>query len=150
MQWLDNLVDKWNQFREKMRPGLEKVGSGMGKTKAFLSKLWYYLFMFRGVILAAPVATAAAILAAKCSTDLPESVLITLPGIDTHADDSLFGFLVYHSEYIARSTAVMAPLVLTVACLLLMLCSKRTFYPWIISLFTLAVPLFLLLTNGCL
>lgn len=147
MQWLDNLVDKWKAFKEKLRPRLEKIGKWFRKTGSYLSKLWHYIFMFRGVILAAPVATVSAILASKCSTDLPESVMVTLPGIDAKSPDSIFGFLVFNTEYIPRSTAVMAPLVLTIACLLLTICSKRTMYPWLISLFTLTVPLFLLLTN---
>ena len=72
---------------------------------------------------------------------------VTLPGIDAKAADSVFGFLVFRAEYIPRGTAVMAPLVLTIACLLLTICSKRTLYPWIISIFSLIVPIFLLVTN---
>ena len=97
---------------------------------------------------AIPVATASVILAAKCKTDLPESVQMTLPAINTQSEDSVLGFLVFNTEYIGKSIAVMAPLVLTGACLLLMLVSKRTFYPWLVSIFTLIVPVFLLLTNG--
>ena len=147
MQWLDRIVDKWEAFRDTPRPGLEKFGKGMAKTGSFLYRLWHSLFLFRGLILAAPVATAAVILAAKCSTDLPASVEVTLPGIQVNGENSLFGFLVYQTQYVSRSAAVMVPLVLTAACLLLTICSKRAFYPWLISVFTLSVPLFLLLTN---
>ena len=148
MQWLDNLVDKWEAFKQTPRPGLEKTGNGLRKTGRFLSKLWHYIYMFRGIIMAIPVATASVILAAKCKTDLPESVQMTLPAINTQSEDSVLGFLVFNTEYIGKSIAVMAPLVLTGACLLLMLVSKRTFYPWLVSIFTLIVPVFLLLTNG--
>lgn len=147
MQWLDNLVDKWEAFKQKPRPGLEKTGRGLKKTTTFLSKLWHYMFIFRGLILSAPVVTVAIILASKCSTDLPESVMITLPAIDTASDASVFGFLVFNAQYITRSMAVTAPLVLTIACLLLTICSKRIFYPWLISVFTLIVPIFLLVSN---
>ena len=147
MQWLDNLVDKWEAFKQTPRPGLEKTGKRMRKTGLFLSGLWHYIYMFRSIIMATPVATAAAILAAKCSTDLPESVMVTVPAINPQSEDSVLGFLVFNSEYVSRSIAVFAPLVLTVACLLLTICSKRTFYPWLISIFTLIVPVFLLLTN---
>ncbi len=147
MQWLDRIVDKWEEFKNTPRPVWEKIRKGFRKTGYYFSKFWHYLFMFRGIILSAPVATVAVILASKCNTDLPETVSVTLPGIAVQGENSLFGFLVYQTEYIARGTAVMVPLVLTAACLLLTICSKRTLYPWLISVLTLAIPLFLLLTN---
>lgn len=147
MQWLDNLVDKWEEFRDTPRPGLEKAEEGARKTGKTLAKLWKYIYTLRGVIVSLPVLTAAIILAAKCGTDLPATVTVTLPGIDTHSAESLFGFLVYHTEYVARGTAIMASMVLTIACLLLTICSKRILYPWVISVFTLTVPVFLLVTN---
>lgn len=148
MQLLDRMVDKWEEFINTPRPVIEKIGKGARKTGLFLTKLWHYLFLFRGIILSAPVATAAVILATKCNTDLPETVTVTLPGIAMRGENSLFGFLVYQTQFIPRASAVMVPLVLTAACLLLTMCSKRMLYPWLISLLTLSVPLFLLLTNG--
>lgn len=147
MQWLDNIVDKWEAFKQTPRPGLEKTARGLKKTGNFFARLWHYMFLFRGIVLSAPVAAAAVILAAKCNTDLPSVVEVTLPGIQPQGENSLFGFLVYQTQYVSRGMAVMVPLVLTAACLLLTICSKRTLYPWLISLFTLSVPLFLLLTN---
>ena len=147
MEWLDRLLEKWNTFVKKPRPWWDKtkaVFRGIGRV---FSVIWKYIYMLRGVIMAAPVAAAAAVLASQCRSKLPEQVAIALPGIDPDSADSVFGFLVYQTQYITRDVAVMAPLILTVACLLLMLCSKRAFYPWIISIFTLSVPLFLLLTN---
>ena len=41
----------------------------------------------------------------------------------------------------------MGPLGLTLGCLALMFLSKRATFPWIISVFTLALPLLLLLSN---
>lgn len=147
MNWLDRLVEQWNSFVQTPRPGLEKAAASLRKTGKWFSMLWNYIYMLRGIILAAPVASAAAVLASKCAAELPDAVSVTLPGIDTQAENSVFGFLVYQTHYVARGTAVMASLVLTIACLLLMLCSKRVLYPWLISIFTLTVPLFLLLSN---
>ena len=147
MQWLDNLVDKWEAFKQTPRPGLEKTRKVLRKLGWFFSGLWHYIYMFRSIIMATPVATASAILAAKCNTDLPELVQITLPAIDTKSEDSVLGFLAFHTEYVSHNMAVFAPLIITAACLLLTICSKRTFYPWLISIFTLVVPVFLLLTN---
>ena len=36
---------------------------------------------------------------------------------------------------------------LTAACLLLMFCSRKAMYPWAISIFTLALPVLLLVSN---
>ena len=41
----------------------------------------------------------------------------------------------------------MGPLGLTAACLLLMFCSRKAMYPWAISIFTLALPVLLLVSN---
>ena len=58
--------------------------------------------------------------------------------------------LLANGEYqylISRGLAVMAPLVLTAACLLMVFFSRRTVYPWIISIFSLVLPLLLWFTN---
>ena len=42
----------------------------------------------------------------------------------------------------------MGPLALTIGCLVLMFCSRKAMYSWAISIFTLALPLLLLLSNA--
>lgn len=147
MDWLERQVRKWNEFVQKPRPGMEKAGRFLRKLKINCTALVDYIYKLRGLILAVPTATVAIVLAAINNTRLPETVETVLPSIDLEAADAILGFLVYRTEYIPRSTAVFAPAVLTLACLLLMLCSKRVLYPWMISLFSLVIPLFLLLTN---
>ena len=39
------------------------------------------------------------------------------------------------------------PLAAAAACLLLMFCSRKAMYPWAISIFTLALPVLLLVSN---
>ncbi len=129
-----------NAFREKVLPVLKKIWDG-------LSTVCSYLFKLRGIILAAPVAAAAVVIGMINLARLPEMVEITKLTFDTQAEDSLFGCLVIGADYISRSGAVFGPMLLTFACLVLMLCSKRTFYPWIISVFTLLLPIVILLTN---
>ncbi len=147
MDWLDGLVQKWYQFRDKVRPGLEKTGNVFKSIGSGFVTVFTYLYKLRAIILVAPVAAAAAILASNNLTELPEIVEVTKLSIDPKAADSIFGFLVVGVDYIGREQAVLIPLVLTAVCLLMTLCSKRTLYPWLISLFTLVFPLFLLLTN---
>ena len=50
-------------------------------------------------------------------------------------------------QTVSRSLAVMGPLGVTAACLLLMFCSRKAMYPWAISIFTLVLPLLILITN---
>ena len=45
------------------------------------------------------------------------------------------------SATISRDTAVFGPAMITAACLLMMMCSKRTLYPFMISVFSLCLPL---------
>ena len=51
------------------------------------------------------------------------------------------------AQMISRNMAVMGPLALTFACLLLMFCSRKAMYSWAISVFTLTLPLLLLISN---
>ncbi len=147
MEWLDSLVQKWNQFRERVQPGLAKTGSVCKKMGKDLTFIGSYLYKLRAIILVAPVAAVAAVLASINMAELPEIVEITKLTLDTKAADSLFGCLVIGVDYISREQAVLVPLVLTIGCLLLTLCSKRTLYPWLISVFSLALPLLLRLCN---
>ena len=51
------------------------------------------------------------------------------------------------AQTISRQLAVTGPLGLTAACLLLMFCSRKALYPWAISIFTLALPIVILVSN---
>ena len=48
---------------------------------------------------------------------------------------------------VVRELAVLGPVALTALCLLLMFISRRTLTPWLVSIFTLALPLLILLSN---
>lgn len=93
------------------------------------------LFRLRKIVLAVPVVYAALKLASYNRANLPEQV-----GIDLQSSGEF-------AQMIARDVAVMGPLGLTAACLLLMFCSRKAMYPWAISVFTLALPVLILLTN---
>ena len=58
--------------------------------------------------------------------------------------------LLANGEYeylVSRGLAVMAPLAVTGVCILMMWMSRRTIYPWIISIFSLVLPLLIWVTN---
>ena len=86
--------------------------------------------------MAAPVVYYALKLAAYNRQHLPELV-----GINLQANGEF-------AQYISKNAAVMGPLGLTIGCLALMFCSRKAMYSWAISVFTLALPLLLLLSNA--
>ena len=97
--------------------------------------LWRAAYQMRAVLLSLPVAVAAIVLAIINVGKLPSKV-----GLDMLASGE-FQFL------IGKGLAVMGPLALTSFCLLLVFCSKRVLYPWLISVFSLMLPIVLWLTN---
>ena len=117
--------------REAAKPRV----TNLQNINSLISFLGNVLFRLRKLVLAVPVVYWALKLALYNREHLPEQVGINIQssGAFTHV--------------IARDLAVMGPLGLTVACLLLMFCSRKAMYPWAISVFTLVLPLLILLTN---
>jgi hypothetical protein len=105
------------------------------KISSLLSFIGTILFRLRKLVLAAPVVYAALKLAFYNRENLPEQVGINIQSSGEFA------------QMITRDMAVMGPLGLTAACLLLMLCSRKALYPWAISVFTLVLPLLILFIN---
>lgn len=100
-----------------------------------VKEIGHWIYKLRSVLLAIPVAVAAIILAVRNMSALPEEV-----GVNLLASGEF-------QMTISRSTAVMVPLIVTVFCLLLMFCSRKVLYPWLISIFSLVLPFVLLITN---
>ena len=105
------------------------------KINSLISFIGSVLFRLRKIVMAVPVIYWALKLAAYNREHLPELVGFNLQS--SGAFESM----------ISRDLAVMGPLGLTAACLLLMLCSRKAMYPWAISIFTLVLPLLILVTN---
>ena len=112
------------------------------KTWEILKKIWHvikiiikWIFNLRGIWMAIPVALAALRLAALNAARLPEEV-----GINLLANGE-------YQYLISRELAVTAPLMVTAVCLAMMLLSRRTVYPWVISIFSLVLPLLIWITN---
>lgn len=99
------------------------------------ANIWKILYKIRSVILAAPVAVAAAALAMYNQIKLPDPVGFSLQATGEYA------------QVVSKGIAVFGPLAVTAVCLLLMFCSRKVLYPWLISLFSLLLPLIILLTN---
>ena len=113
----------------------QKVKTAVKKINSLISFIGSVLFRLRKIVLAAPVVYAALKLAMYNREQLPEQVGINLQSSGEFA------------QMISRDMAVMGPLGLTAACLLLMFCSRKAMYPWAISVFTLVLPVLILFTN---
>lgn len=120
----------------KPQTGISKAKSVIGKVNRVINLIGLWLFRLRKFVLAAPVVYYALKLAEYNRTHLPEQVGINLQSTGEFA------------QYISRNMAVMGPLALTGGCLVLMFCSRKAMYSWAISVFTLALPLLLLLSNA--
>lgn len=94
-----------------------------------------WIYRLRSILLAIPVIVAAIVLASYNIVNLPEYV-----GLNLRADGE-------YATIITRGMAVLSPLALTSVCLLMMFCSKKILYPWLISLFSLILPLIFLFTS---
>ena len=89
----------------------------------------------RKLFLAAPVVWLAVRLYGYAMDELPKTVGLLLQENGTYA------------HYVPRDTAAMGCVAVTAACLLMMFLSRRTLYPWLISVFSLVLPFLLILTN---
>ncbi len=147
MNRFDRMGEQWQQFCEKMRPIMEKIGRFFRHLGQDLATIVRYMYKLRAIILCAPVAAAAVVVASINMDKLPDAVSILLPAIDTGAEDALFGFLVFAQTYIDKGAAVIGCMMVTGLCLLMTLLSKRTMYPWLISVFSFSLPALLRVTN---
>ena len=96
---------------------------------------WVYIFHFRKVLLSIPVVGMSIYLARLNWTQLPDQVGLSLMSNGQFA------------QTVAKEAAVYGPMGVTAICLALMVCSRRALYPWLISVFTLVLPLLILITN---
>lgn len=94
-----------------------------------------YMFHFRKLLLCLPVVFASIYLARVNWTQLPDQVGLSLMANGQFA------------QLVAKEVAVYGPMGVTAVCLLLMVCSRRALYPWLISVFTLVLPILILVTN---
>ena len=112
----------------------QEVSSGLS-FKSILQMFIVVIYRLRSVFLAIPVVVAALRLAAYNSEHLPLMV-----GIDLQTTGEF-------AHMISRQSAVMYPMFFTGACLVLVFLSRKPMFPWLISIFSLTIPVLLLVTN---
>lgn len=106
------------------------------KAIVILKAVWKYVWMFRGLLISIPVLVIAIKEAFRNASTLPEKV-----GLNIQATGE-FGMTV------SRSAAVMTPLVLTIACILMATFTKRPLFPWLVSIFSLLLPWVIWIINN--
>ena len=119
-----------------------KANNNVNNNTSTGSKIWSivrgtgaWTFKLRSILLAIPVTVIAIILAVQNVGRLPAEV-----GIGMQATGE-------YSMVISRGLAVLGPFAITTFCQLMMFCSKRVVYPWLISIFSLSLPILLWITN---
>lgn len=113
----------------------QNMGQIFGKIWEYIRLTGQWAYKLRSVLLAIPVAVAAITLALRNATRLPEWV-----GLDMMANGE-------YAVQISRSVAILGPLAVTAVCLLLMFTSRRIVYPWLISVFSLVMPVVIWFIN---
>ena len=135
MEKMQTFAKKLNIFQNQKPVADTQNLSTWGKVKRVIGLIVTWIYRLRGLILAAPVAYAAMWLANYNMNHLPEPV-----GLNLQASGQF-------ATTVSLELAVYGPLGLTLGCLVLMLCSRKIMYPWAISIFTLALPILLLISN---
>lgn len=135
MSFLESLTEKWDNLVERTAPTRQKLGNTFRKIGSGIAKAWDFVVKFKQFILAIPVAAGAVILAIRNLGALPKKV-----GFGLQLDGT-FDFVV------GRGIAVLGPIAVTALCLLLMFCSKRVLTPWLVSVFSLVLPILLWIIN---
>lgn len=135
MSKLQEFMDKCRQAWAESAPVRKKVGKVFSVIGSVLKGIGKWIYRLRSLFLAVPVVLAALRLAAFNRANLPDMV-----GIDLQAT----GQYTYLFE---RETVILWPLMITGGCLALMILSRRIIYPWLISIFTLVIPILIYVTN---
>ena len=122
-------------FSETVKNAYGKVHTVFGRIGEVIGLICTWIFRLRRVFMAIPVVYLAIRIAIANMERLPEYVGLNLQSSGEFA------------MTVTRSYAVYGPLCVTAFCLLLMFCSRKTLFPWIISIFSLVLPYLIYLTN---
>ena len=100
-----------------------------------MNPVWQWIYRLHSVFLAIPVLLAALILALRNIIRLPQAVTFSWAALND------VGNLVFQNVTINKTLAVWGPFGITAICVSMIFLSRRVVYPWLISLFSLVLPL---------
>lgn len=121
--------------KENERTAWQKTKEVLKKIDRVIDIILTVLYRLRKVFMAIPVAYYAIKLAQYNMENLPAVV-----GFDMQANGVF-------AQMLSREVAVMGPLAITGFCLVMMFFSRKAIYSWAISIFTLILPIILLISN---
>lgn len=124
---------------DKIKAAILYDDNGQQEENLFIA-IVKWVYKLRGVFLSIPVAFAAVFLAVNNALNLPAVVTMNIPKF---TDSGILIELVNFD----RTLAVCVPLIITALCILLVFLSRRVSYPWLISVFSLVLPLFIYFTT---
>ena len=122
-------------FSETVKTAYGKVRTVCGRIGNVIGIICTWIYHLRKIFMAIPVIYLAVRIASENMERLPEYVGLNLQSSGEFA------------MMVTRNYAVYGPLCVTSFCLLLMFCSRKTLFPWIISFFTLVIPYLIYFTN---
>lgn len=122
-------------FSENVKTVYEKTCVIFGRIGNVIGLVCTWIFRLRRIFMAIPVVILAIRIASANMERLPEYVGLNLQSSGEFA------------MVVTRNYAVFGPLCVTGFCLFLMFCSRKTLFPWIISIFSLVLPYLIYLTN---
>lgn len=122
-------------FVQKTKDIWGKVSQVFSKIEEVVGVILRCIFKLRKIFMAIPVVYLAVCIAMDNMERLPEAVGLNLQSTGEFA------------LMVTRDYAVYGPLGVTAFCLILMLFSRKTLFPWIISIFSLVLPYLIWFTN---
>ena len=122
-------------FVAKLKGIWGKVSPVWNRIKEVIGVICRCMFRLRKVFMAIPVVYLAIQIANENLQRLPEAVGLNLQSTGEFA------------VMVTREYAVYGPLGITTFCLMLMFFSRKSLYPWVISIFTLVLPYLIYFTN---
>lgn len=122
-------------FVQKFKEIWAKVSLVCNKIEEVITIICRCIFKLRKIFMAIPVVYLALQIANANMERLPEAVGMNLQSTGEFA------------MMVTREYAVYGPLGITAFCLLLMFFSRKTLFPWVISIFTLVLPYLIYFTN---
>lgn len=112
-----------------------KVAQALKVTEEIITVICMCIFKLRKVIMAIPVVYLAIKIAIENMDRLPEAV-----GLNLQSSGEF-------TMMVTREYAVYGPLGITAFCLVLMFFSRKTLFPWVISIFSLVLPYLIYFIN---
>ena len=124
-----------NTIDQKTKEVWGKVAQAFKVTEEIITVICMCIFKLRKVIMAIPVVYLAIKIAIENMDRLPEAVGLNLQSSGEFA------------MMVTREYAVYGPLGITAFCLVLMFFSRKTLFPWVISIFSLVLPYLIYFIN---